>query len=88
MTSVYTILANNRRQHLPKAAPEEGSADHKSRMTQTTTRALTWTAQLGLPTCTLVCPAPSSAYRGYSKLRTRILLGSCRRPMPRSIGPP
>ena len=27
-------------------------------------------------------------YRGYSKLRTRTALGSHRRPMSRSIGPP
>jgi len=34
-TSGYTILTNNRRQHLPKSAPEEGSAGQKSRKTQT-----------------------------------------------------
>jgi len=31
--------------------------------TQTSTQALTWTARPGLPTCTCVCPAPSSACR-------------------------
>ena len=31
---------------------------------------------------------PSSAYRGYSKLRTRTVVGSYGRASPRSTGPP